>query len=255
VRWPNTGRPHGSACPPATPTPGAELHGTDHINGGAAYTAGGAGALAGRRLRLTMRCDWHDAAIPNVESPPPSPPQELAAALSTAKTTSPAVPRSAVPALPRRHLTRLLRRAVSSVADAPVRHFSHASLSEHMLGQSLTRSVADRNWPAVARIIFGWAANLGVFFGLLLTFALYGCELFGAQVTANASWQALVLSWGFSIFQRFVVNEPCLILISRGLPILFTSEFCANVCGETVVNVLELIVQGVVTFVKSLKTA
>jgi len=209
----------------------------------------GTSALTGRRLSLTTKCDRQDnEAAPTIASPPPSPPQ-LKPALNPTNTSEPHRPMA--PAAPRRQLTRLLRQAVASV---PERHFSHASLSEHMLGQSLTRSIANRNCPAVARILFGWLTNLIVFFGLLLTFALYGCELFGAQTTANASWQALLLSWAFSIFQRFVVNEPCLILISRGLPILFTSEFCATVCGETIVNILDLTVQGLVALMKALKT-
>lgn len=66
--------------------------------------------------------------------------------------------------------------------------------------------------------------------------------------------RALLISWGFSVFQRFVVNEPMLILVSKGMPILFTTEFCANVCGETVVNLLDLMVQGIVTCIKEIKT-
>ena len=38
--------------------------------------------------------------------------------------------------------------------------------------------------------------------------------------------------------QRFVLHEPTLILAGKGLPILFASAFCANCCGETIVNLL-----------------
>ena len=74
------------------------------------------------------------------------------------------------------------------------------------------------------------------------------------HAVAGVAAQALLLSWGFSIFQRFVINEPCLILLSKGVPMLFTSELCANVCGETLVNLLDLVVQGITTFIKHIKT-
>jgi len=92
------------------------------------------------------------------------------------------------------------------------------------------------------------------FLGLIIVFMLYACELFGTETTAKADWRALLLSWGFSIMQRFVINEPLLILLSKGVPMLFTSELCANVCGETVVNLLDLIVQGIAACIKSIKT-
>ena len=64
----------------------------------------------------------------------------------------------------------------------------------------------------------------------------------------------MLFSWGISIFQRFVVNEPLLILLYKGLPMLFTTAFCANVCGESVVNILGLIVEGIITCIKQIKT-
>jgi len=159
-----------------------------------------------------------------------------------------------------RRMSTLLKRAVSSLAltTPTAREYSHASLNEHMLTKSLTRSIRDRHWRAVALISTGWALNLTCFLGLLFVFVLYGCELFSTdQTTASgepADWRALLISWGFSVFQRFVVNEPMLILVSKGMPILFTTEFCANVCGETVVNLLDLMVQGIVTCIKEIKT-
>ena len=148
----------------------------------------------------------------------------------------------------------LLRRAASRMPGsggalyATSRTFSHTSLNEHLLSQSLTRSWARKDWRNVARIVFGWAANLLCFFGLLFVFSLYGCELFSTEaIGPNAHWEELLLSWGFSLFQRFIVNEPMLILAGKGLHILFSSEFCANVCGETIVNVLGLIVGAITT--------
>ena len=147
-----------------------------------------------------------------------------------------------------------LRRAVSYVTPTPTtHHYSYDSLNEHMLGQSLTRSIATRNWRAVARISLGWTLSFVGFFGMLFVFALYACELFSAESTSNADWRALLLSWAFSVCQRFIVNEPMLILVSKGVPMLFTSELCANVCGETVVNLLDLFVQAIATCIKRIK--
>lgn len=159
-----------------------------------------------------------------------------------------------------RNMSKLLQRAVSSLALTPPapREYSHASLNEHMLTKSLTRSLEERNWRRVAFIAAGWALNLVCFLGLLLVFVLYGCELFSTdpEVVSGepADWRALVVSWGFSVFQRFVVNEPMMILVSKGMPILFTTEFCANVCGETIVNLLDVMVQAIVACIKEIKT-
>tara|TARA_B110000046_G_C12707173_1_gene279045 strand:+ start:230 stop:376 length:147 start_codon:yes stop_codon:yes gene_type:complete len=45
-----------------------------------------------------------------------------------------------------------------------------------------------------------------------------------------------------------------LILLSKGVPMLFTTELCANICGETAVNLLDLAVQGVAACIKEIKT-
>ena len=73
-------------------------------------------------------------------------------------------------------MSKLLQRAVSSLALTPPapREYSHASLNEHMLTKSLTRSLEERNWRRVAFIAAGWALNLVCFLGLLLVFVLYG---------------------------------------------------------------------------------
>ena len=153
-----------------------------------------------------------------------------------------------------RRLSSMLRRAVSSVGAS--RSYSYASLNDHMLKQSLTRSWHKRDWPSVGRILFGWGCNLLAFFGLCLTYSLYACELFSSRegLSPGGSSEAMLFSWGISIFQRFVVNEPLLILLSKGLPMLFTTAFCANVCGESVVNIFGLIVEGIITCIKQIKT-
>ena len=134
------------------------------------------------------------------------------------------------------------------------RTYSYASLNEHLLAQSLTRSWVRKDWPAVRRIVFGWSLNLVLFFGMCLLFALYGCEIYLVTSAADVTGRELILSWAWSIFQRFIVNEPALILAGKGLPMLFSSAFCANVCGESIANLLGLIVEGLTAFIKQIRT-
>ena len=187
-------------------------------------------------------------------SPPPSPPEEG----SERKRERPRVRiRCGQSALAKDHaaekridkskdgsklrLKSLLQQASNRNRPVKVRKFSYASLDDWMLVQSLTRSVNLRHWADVRRILFGWVASLVVWFGLLITFIFYACELF----VGGGMWQQLIFAWIFCVFQRFVVNEPVLILAAKGLPILFASEFFANFCGETIVNLLDLSIQGI----------
>jgi hypothetical protein len=150
----------------------------------------------------------------------------------------------------------MLRRAVSNLnaSAAPPREFSHASLDEHMLSLCLTHQVAMRNWRAVAKIAFGWLSNLLAFFGMLLTFLLYACELFSSSDASSVVGATLLFSWAVSVLQRFLVNEPMLIVCAKGAPICFASDFCSNLCGETVVNLLDLGVQSIMACISSIKT-
>ena len=112
------------------------------------------------------------------------------------------------------------QRALVGIPSDPQRQLSHAGLNEYMLGNSLTRSVANKDWSAVMRILFGWAANILLFWSLLLLFTLYVCELLSAAAIAgnpDASWQTLLLSWIFSILLRLVVNEHGLLVLSKGM--------------------------------------
>jgi len=140
-------------------------------------------------------------------------------------------------------------RRSSSVSDA---RFSYASLNEHMLRLSLRRTLRMRDRAATARILFGWGCNWLLFFGMLTLFTLYGCEfrsLFGASGHA----EALMLSWAWSVGQRFIVNEPALIGLAKGLPMLFSSAFCANVCNETCANSVALMTDLIISFCKALR--
>ena len=68
--------------------------------------------------------------------------------------------------------------------------------------------------------------------------------------------QQLLLSWGWSIGQRFLLNEPAIIVLSKGLPILFTSELCSrcNPCwSESLGELLAMSIEVVINVLRSLK--
>lgn len=137
---------------------------------------------------------------------------------------------------------------------ASERKYSYASLNEHQLTLSLRRSMKRRDWACAASILLGWVLNWFVFLGLLFLFSTYGCAFYARYAaTDTADSQQLLLSWLWSVGMRFLINEPFLICASKGLPMLFTSAFCANFCSESIVACLALIVEGVLTFLKSLK--
>ena len=62
-------------------------------------------------------------------------------------------------------------------------------------------------------------------------------------------------AWTFSALQRFVLHEPTLILAAKGLPILFASAFCTNCVGETIVNLLTLTFETLLTCITELTKA
>lgn len=110
----------------------------------------------------------------------------------------------------------------SEVCDSPVeliipadaRHFSYASLNEHMVRLSLRRSVSARDWSSARAICFGWILNWIITLMLLGVIALYGCEFY----ESNLFSEQLLLSWAWSAFQRFIINEPVLILFNKNVP-------------------------------------
>ena len=65
---------------------------------------------------------------------------------------------------------------------------------------------------------------------------------------------ALILAWLISCIQRFVLFEPTLILANKGLPMLFSSVFCATCCGEAIVESLSLLLTILAEAIKSIKS-
>lgn len=143
----------------------------------------------------------------------------------------------------------------SAPAPLPLeRYYSYASLNEHMLALSLRRCLKRRDWPAVRQILGGWLLNWTLLLGLVVIFSIYGCKFYSIY-SDQANGEMLLLSWAFSVGMRFLINEPLLILASKGVPMLFASAFCANVCGEAIVTCLGLSVDCIVGFVRAVTAA
>ena len=82
---------------------------------------------------------------------------------------------------------------------------------------------------------------------LLQTFLLYVCE-FNARGVQSENYlmhRELILAWGWSVLQRMFLNEPLVILTSKGLPMLLKSKVCSCLVSETCVEYLS---QGIETF-------
>ena len=116
---------------------------------------------------------------------------------------------------------------------------------------SLTRALQRRQWRHAARITLGWAFNHAAFVLLLLVYVVYGCVF--EQISAADNSEAFLLSWLWSILQRFVAMEPIIILFGALVPMLFASEACANLCTESCNNALGIGFAVCITFLKRLK--
>ena len=182
-------------------------------------------------------------------TPPPSPPEHASSSQISPQGAHARVDPSG---------TRVGRRRARGAPKPVVRTFSYESLNENLLKASLTQSWKRRDWPTVKKILLGWCSSVFVFFLMVIVFLLYGCELFEESDDADAppagNTDELIIAWVLSAFQRFVLHEPTLILASKGLPILFASAFCQNVCGETIVNLLNTLSVVIMEVVKSIKT-
>ena len=82
---------------------------------------------------------------------------------------------------------------------------------------------------------------------LLFAFYLGAMQEWMSSVWEAANGEQLLIAWLYSAGMRFVINEPFLICASKGLPMLFTSAFCANFCSESIVACLALTVEGILT--------
>lgn len=134
------------------------------------------------------------------------------------------------------------------------RRYSYASLETYMVQASLRRSLASHSWRHALPLAIGWLTNWLLLISLMAIVSAYGCEFYGALAEGRRG-EAFLLAWGWSVGQRFLVNEPALILVQKGLPMLFASVACEHVFSESCVAVLGLIVEGIATLMRSLRAA
>ena len=72
------------------------------------------------------------------------------------------------------------------------------------------------------RILIGWVFNYLGFAFLLTVYVVYGCT-FESLSSADSS-EAFMISWLWSVVQRFLAMEPIIILVGALLPMLFASR-------------------------------
>ena len=156
-------------------------------------------------------------------------------------------------------------------ANSAARSFSYESLNDGLLKASLSYTWKNKDWPGVRHILLGWGLSIGMFGLFLLMTLFFGCSLFEPQDPAKNPYLPplkegevsthvpgdtveLIRAWLFSCGLRFFLNEPMIILASKGLPMLFASAFCANLCGEVIVESLNLLVTIMIEVIKSIKS-
>ena len=156
-------------------------------------------------------------------------------------------------------------------ANSAARSFSYESLNDGLLKASLSNTWKNKDWPGVRHILLGWGLSIGMFGLFLLMTLFFGCSLFEPQDPAKNPYLPpleegevsthvpgdtveLIRAWLFSCGLRFFLNEPMIILASKGLPMLFASAFCANLCGEVIVESLNLLVTIMIEVIKSIKS-
>ncbi|KOO28442.1 calmodulin-like protein 5 [Chrysochromulina tobinii] len=156
-------------------------------------------------------------------------------------------------------------------ANSAARNFSYESLNDGLLKASLSYTLKNKDWPGMRHILLGWGLSIGMFGIFLLMTLLFGCSLFEPQDPAKNPYLPpleegevsthvpgdtveLIRTWLFSCGLRFFLNEPMIILASKGMPMLFASAFCANLCGEVIVESLNLLVTIMIEVIKSIKS-
>ena len=144
------------------------------------------------------------------------------------------------------------------------RKFCYDSLNTYLLKRSLRRCLrtyreavgkpakdeARRNLLWVAN---GWFFNWLFFGGMLIVFVMYGCHIKTLSPGDPKADEAIMLAWLWSVGQRFLINEPVIILVGVAMPALFASKVCGTVCTESCENGMEVCVETTVQFVKALR--
>ena len=109
-----------------------------------------------------------------------------------------------------------------------------------------TNGVWDR-----LRLPLGWVLNWIFMLGLLFLFMTYVCE-FSAQPHPLHIQRELLWTWGFSITQRFLVNEPLIIIASKLGPKILRSKICYICFSERCIEGSSAFFFSLVNFLRTL---
>lgn len=97
-------------------------------------------------------------------------------------------------------------------------------------------------------LVLGWCINVCLLLAMLQLFLLYVCEFASTEGSSESSQvlveRELMWSWGWSIMQRVLFNEPLMIISVRGLPMLLRAQCARQLCSEAL---LEYVAQAVET--------
>ena len=86
---------------------------------------------------------------------------------------------------------------------------------------------------------------------MLTVYVVYGCTF--ESLSSEDSSEAFMISWLWSVVQRFLAMEPIIILVGALLPMLFASQFCANMCSESFNTALGVAFAVCITLSKRLR--
>ena len=111
--------------------------------------------------------------------------------------------------------------------------------------------LCELQWRCAAIIALGWLINWALYTAMMCVFVVYCCVLLEVQNSSDAQ-QAFLSSWLLSVLFRFALQEPAIVLVSFGLPLLFATECLANLCGETVASVLSVAFDTLFVFLSKL---
>ena len=127
-----------------------------------------------------------------------------------------------------------------------------ARYSVTRLSTSALRYAEERK--KIWSLVVGYVLNFLLLLLLLQLFLIYACEfatLPGVDDT-HLIQRELLFAWLWSVVQRIILNEPLLIITSRGLPILLQSSLCACLCSEAMVEYASHFIEAFAAMLKEL---
>ena len=110
--------------------------------------------------------------------------------------------------------------------------------------------VTTRLWQRL-RVPVGWVLNLCMLCGLFVLFLAYLCE-FVAHPEPLFIQRELMWTWGFSICQRFFINEPFIIIASKLGPKMLRSRLWYVCLSERCVEATSALVFAIINALRIL---